>query len=251
MSVARFCEPTLIDYAVKRGELFRLNDANSKHARVRRVRDGDPAVIFSGQGGEWLGKLRFELGKAKASVELEVCNLENRMPVLHQTLVVALCAPQKMAEIVQKAVELGVNRIIPVVSQYSVSMSRCEMGGAKYTRYCNIAIAACEQSGRNLLPEILQPCTLVEFWQKYAQSCTHVFMLHPYAQDSLRQALPTLERQSKVAWLVGPEGGWSEGEVRYFQSFSVRCVRAWSGILRVETACSAVLAQGAMWFEAH
>ncbi|MBX9768960.1 MAG: 16S rRNA (uracil(1498)-N(3))-methyltransferase, partial [Bdellovibrionales bacterium] len=162
----------------------------------------------------------------------------------HIILAVGYSRPQKMDWIIEKAVELGVHRVVPVLSEFSFLRSKSEAMG-RHHRYEKIIRAATEQSGRGSLMELSDPEGLEGLLQTFNRDGRSAG-LFPYEGTSdlnLTNAITRLKPQVDQAsldevWLfVGSEGGFSQREVEAFRAVGLPPVTAGSQILRVETAC--------------
>lgn len=211
-------------------------DAANHITRVLRLRPGDPLTLFDGGGGEHDARVeRFR----KDAVIVEV---GDRSPTavespLSLTLAQGVSRGERMDWVVQKATELGVTRIIPIMTGRSVVKLDAKQGERKRLHWQGIAIAACEQSGRDRLPGIDTPRGLAEFLGGVAARATCV-LLSP--SGTLRIA--DLQRpEGGVVVLIGPEGGLAEAEQRAALAAGFVGVRLGPRVLRTETAAVAAL----------
>jgi 16S rRNA (uracil1498-N3)-methyltransferase len=150
-----FCPPPLAS-----GTEIALPAGAAHHVlRVLRLKPGDALTLFDGEGGEYRGELARASPRAVVARLVEHFDVEREAP-FSVTLVQGLAAADRMDYAVQKAVELGVTAIAPVIAVRSVA----RLEGARATRraehWRQIVIAACEQSGRNRLPKVHEPCVL-------------------------------------------------------------------------------------------
>ncbi len=211
---------------------------------VLRLRTGAPLIIFNGQGGEYQAVIT-ELQKKAAILHIGEHFAVERESALELTLVQAISRPEHMDYTVQKAVELGVSRIIPVISERSPPLDKEKML-KRWQHWQKIIISACEQCGRNRVPHLnlIQP-----LYQWLAQPLAEPsLLLDPLAS----QTLPILERPQRVTILIGAEGGLTEEEIGQAKSVGCMGVRLGSRILRTETAALAILAIcQAQWGDLH
>ena len=219
-----------------------LPDALAHHAvRVLRLRDGDRIVLFDGEGGEAEATLQVR-GKA-AWAQVEARREVDRESPLQIVLVQALASSDKMDWVVQKAVELGASAIQPVQAERSVLRLVGERADKRQAHWQQVAVAACEQCGRNRIPEVrpLQPLT--HWLADHRDALTYV--LAPGGAASFGdESAP----QGAVHVLVGPEGGWSDAEMAAFDAAGCRRVRLGPRVLRTETAgLAAIAALQARW----
>ncbi len=226
------------------GAIVELPAEAAHHAlRVLRMKPGDAVRLFDGRGGEWLGRLR-PAGRSVA-VALESFDEAEREPPLSVTLAQALPAADKMDWIVQKAVEIGVARIRPLAARRSVVRLSGERMERRIAHWQAVAVAACEQCGRNRVPEVAPLGDLPHFLAKPPVAGEVRLMLDPAAEIRL-SALP--RPAGPVTLLVGPEGGFEEGECAAARSVGFQGVRLGPRTLRTETAGLAVLAaMMALW----
>jgi 16S rRNA (uracil1498-N3)-methyltransferase len=204
--------------------------------RVLRLRPGDAVVFFNGQGGEWRGEL-IAAHKERVAVRLsEWLDVERESP-LAVTLVQGVSAGERMDLTVQKAVELGVATIQPLVTGRSVVRLDAERGEARRAHWQRIAIAACEQCGRNRVPAVREIVGLGEYCGKVSDPPCRLVLV-PQSMTSLRQA--KLENQLTLA--IGPESGFSDEEIAQLGRAGFEPVRLGPRVLRTETAAPAALA---------
>jgi 16S rRNA (uracil1498-N3)-methyltransferase len=213
-----------------------LPEALAHHAlRVLRLHDGDPVVLFDGSGGEVAARLAVR-GKAAFALLGERRALERESP-LQLVLVQALAAGDKMDWIVQKAVELGVAAIQPVQAERCVLRLAGERADKRLAHWRQVAVSACEQCGRNRIPE-LRPLQSLPQWlaQARGQLC---YVLAPGGARGFADGAPPA---GAVHLLIGPEGGWSEAELAACDAAGARRVGLGPRVLRTETAGLAALA---------
>ena len=213
-----------------------LPDGVSRHAvQVLRLRDGDAVTLFDGRGGEYTGTLVVRGRSAAAAVGAHVdVERESRHAI---TLVQAIVAPDVMDWIVRKAVELGAAAIAPIVSSRT-QRAPAERLDRRLERWRQIAVAACEQCGRNRVPTVHAPAALDE-WMRTQPSLTGAVLLDPSAHASLADAA----RAAIVRMvMIGPEGGFVTDEVAAARTAGIATAHLGVRILRAETAALAALA---------
>jgi 16S rRNA (uracil1498-N3)-methyltransferase len=226
------------------GATVELAAEASHHAlKVLRVGAGDTAILFDGRGGQWRATLH-PAGKALRATLDEFEDID-REPPLALTLVQGLPASDKMDWVVQKAVELGVVRIQPVAAKRSVIRLSGERATRRVEHWRNIAIAACEQSGRNRIPAVAPILDLPQYLGLAAQDNAIRFVCAPEAAVSLRDmAAPEVP----VSLLIGPEGGLDDSELLAARAAGFHAIGLGPRILRTETAgLGAVAAMMALW----
>lgn len=211
-----------------------LPEAAAHHvARVLRLRDGDAVVLFDGLGGEYDARLSIS-GRGLVVAETSARRDVERETPLAVTLVQALSSSDKMDLTIQKAVELGVAAIHPVFSAKSVVRLRGEREAKKLAHWQRIAIAACEQCGRNRIPEIREPVALERY---RAPEGAGKILLAPSGARRLAELA-----KSPLVLAAGPEAGFSADEERMLERAGFVPVRLGPRILRTETAALAALA---------
>jgi len=219
------------------GSEVSLTGAAAAHvSRVLRLRAGDALTLFNGSGGEYAGTL---LASKAGTVTVAVG--EAREPVrespLRTILAQGVSRGERMDLTVQKATELGVSQILPVLTERSVVRLDAQQTARKLGHWRRIAVAACEQCGRNRLPEITAPVSLKEMLRTDLKASTHL-LLSPEA--TLRVAeLP--RPTGAVTVLIGPEGGLTDEEDESVRAAGFLAVRLGPRVLRTETAALAVL----------
>lgn len=226
------------------GAIVELPAEAAHHAtRVLRLNEGDPVDLFDGRGGEWRGRLQ-RSGKTVVAA-LELFTPDDREPPLAVTIVQALPAADKMDWIIQKCVELGAAEIRPVIARRSVVRLSGERLQRRVAHWQNVAVAACEQCRRNRVPRVAPPVDLAQFLGEPAMQNDMRLLLAPAGGVRLGQ----LGRPAAgVTLLVGPEGGFEDGEIVAADSAGFRPVGLGPRILRTETAAMAALAaMQALW----
>lgn len=219
-----------------------LPDALAHHAlRVLRLRDGEAVVLFDGSGGEVEARLAVR-GKAVFAQLGEARAVERESP-LRIVLVQALASGDKMDWVVQKAVELGAHAVQPVQAERSVLRLAGERADKRVAHWQQVAVAACEQCGRNRVPEIRPLQALAPWLGAHRDALNYVL-----APGGAAGFADEPEPKDVVHLLVGPEGGWSEVEMAAFDAAGCHRVRLGPRVLRTETAgLAAVAALQARW----
>ena len=226
------------------GATVELAAEAAHHAlKVLRVGAGDAAILFDGRGGQWRATLH-PAGKALRATLDEFDDVDCEPP-LALTLIQGLPGSDKMDFVVQKAVELGVRRIQPVTAKRSLVRLSGERAERRVAHWRNIAIAACEQSGRNRVPAVAPILDLPQYLGMAAQENGLRFVCAPGASESLRDmTAPSVP----VSLLVGPEGGFDEGELLAARAAGFHPVGLGPRVLRTETAgLGALAAMMALW----
>lgn len=196
--------------------------------RVLRLAPGAAVQLFDGSGREYLGEL-VEVGKKSVSVELHEAFDGLAEPALRIHLGQGLSRGERMDWAIQKATELGVAEITPLVSERCEVRLKDERADKRLAHWRQIAISACEQCGRSVLPVIHAPVSLDD-WQRQVQAELKL-VLHPVAEPLASHARP-----SSLAFLIGPEGGLSDAEVEQAKHHGFHAARLGPRVLRTETA---------------
>ncbi|HQX64341.1 MAG TPA: 16S rRNA (uracil(1498)-N(3))-methyltransferase, partial [Dokdonella sp.] len=200
--------------------------------RVLRLERGHPIVLFNGDGHEFRGEIS-QLGKRAVSVRvLEMLDSANRESPLQLTLAQGVARGEKMDLIVQKATELGVSRIIPLITERTEVKLDAERAGRRLAHWQAVIAAACEQSGRVRLPTLAAPQRLATWASALGEESGLRLALDPAGEVSPR-ALPAF---ASAVLVVGPEGGLSDQDLNILDQADFRGLRLGPRILRTETA---------------
>jgi len=220
------------------GSVVDLPEAVAHHLHVVRQQPGDALALFNGGGGQVRARL-VEIGKRRASAMVEAHeDVEAELP-FPLTLVQGLPEGSKMDWIVEKAVELGVARIVPLAAQRSVVRLSGERADKRRAHWQGVVISAAEQCGRNRLAEVA-PVQDFNRWIAEPSEATRI-LLTPRAEASLAAwARVTPARASCL--LVGPEGGFSTQEEDAALAAGAIALSMGPRVLRTETAGLAALA---------
>ena len=230
MRLSRF----FIDAPLSLGQ-HELPEAQAHYiGRVLRHAAGDAVQLFDGSGQEYLGQL-LEVGKKTVRVCLDRALAGQADSPLHVHLGQGLSRGERMDWAIQKATELGVNVITPIVSERCEVRLKDERADKRLAHWRQVAISACEQCGRSTLPVIHPPVTLAE-WLGSTQADLKL-VLHPVAEP-----LTSHEKPATLAFLIGPEGGLSEAEVEQAKAAGFHAARLGPRVLRTETAPVVALA---------
>jgi 16S rRNA (uracil1498-N3)-methyltransferase len=220
------------------GGEFLLPDAVAHHAlRVLRMAVGDRVTLFTGAGGEFAATL-VRADKREAAVHIDAFDPVGRESPLALTLIQGLAANDAMDHAVRRSVELGVAAIQPVLTARSARVPDGERGEKRLAHWRQIVIAACEQCGRNRIPEVRAVVTL-DHWLGQRLRTASGWALSPYADSSIAGAP---RPGDALDLLVGPEGGLTPDEVMRAQDAGMAVVRLGPRVLRTETAALASLA---------
>jgi 16S rRNA (uracil1498-N3)-methyltransferase len=233
MSISRIYQSTLLNLDA----ILRLDDKASHHlARVLRAKQGDRVTLFNGQGGEYIAVITLIDKKGVQVRILSFAPVEVESSI-HIHLAQGIARGEKMDLVVQKAVELGVTHIIPLVTERCNVRLAQEREEKRLQHWQAVIVSACEQSGRNRLPRIEAPNALRE-WLTTVKA-DYRFVLSPHAKQAL--STTSIPAQASVVLLIGPEGGLSEAEVELAESYQFIPMRLGPRVLRTETATIAAI----------
>ena len=224
------------------GTEVRLPDRAAHHLAVLRLRRGDPVTLFNGRGGEFSAELTRVSGRDALARVLSEHSAERESP-LSIALAQCVSSGDRMDTTLQKSTELGVSKILPIASARAVVKLSADRAEKRVAHWRNVVIAACEQCGRNRVPEVA--CiTDIEVFLGGTSGDGLRLLLAPDANQSLGQ----LPRPGKVLLLVGPEGGLTAQERTQAERTGFVPVRFGPRVLRTETApLAAIAAMQALW----
>lgn len=201
--------------------------------RVLRHAVGDAVQLFDGSGLEYRGQL-IEVGKKSVRVELTEQLTGQPDSTLRVHLGQGLSRGERMDWAIQKATELGVAEITPIVSERCEVRLKDDRADKRMAHWQQVAISACEQCGRSSVPVIHPPLLLVD-WLAQVEADLKL-VLHPVAEPLVSHAKPT-----SLAFLIGPEGGLNDAEVSQAVAAQFQAARLGPRVLRTETAAVVAL----------
>ncbi|KXS51279.1 MAG: 16S rRNA (uracil1498-N3)-methyltransferase [Marinobacter sp. T13-3] len=225
------------DSPLATGTSCELDEKAAQHVgRVLRMQPGQALVLFNGDGSDYEASIT---SASKKHVEVEITaevdtNTESSLEVvLGQTL----SKGDRMDYAVQKAVEMGVSRIVPLSTERCDVKLKGDREDKRLRHWQQVAISAAEQCGRARVPEILPVMSLPE-WLDYSEGCDLRLVLHHRTE----QRLDTLAKPTSVALMIGPEGGLSAEEIAQAEGHGFLPVALGPRVLRTETAPVAAMA---------
>ncbi|MDD5612372.1 MAG: 16S rRNA (uracil(1498)-N(3))-methyltransferase [Gallionella sp.] len=223
-----YCPPPLPNH-----DSFNLPPDAAHHAsRVLRLREGTAVQLFDGLGNERHGVITELGGKRVVVGDLQIVDANRESP-LATLLAQALSSSEKMDWVIQKATELGVTEIQPLDTERSVARLTAERAEKRLAHWQQVAISACEQCGRNVLPVIQPPQDIHTWLQQMHHQPASRFILLPDGATSLRDQPPP---QGKAVLLIGAEGGFSPAESEAALQCGFAPIRLGARVLRTETA---------------
>ena len=230
MRLSRF----FIDAPLSTGE-HELPEAQAHYiSRVLRMAEGDAVQLFDGSGHEFRGSL-VEVGKKRVVVQIDEQLAGQVESPLQIHLGQGLSRGERMDWAIQKATELGVTQITPIFSERCEVRLKDERADKRLAHWRQVAISACEQCGRSRVPVIHPPMLLTD-WINSTQADLKL-VLHPVSAPLASHAKP-----SRLAFLIGPEGGLTDPEVDQAQAAGYQPARLGPRVLRTETAPVVALA---------
>ena len=239
-----------VDGALNPGSLVELTRDTAAHlVKVLRARSGDELVLFNGDGREYSGTIEAVRG-SRVSASIGAARAVDRESPFQLTLVQCVPRGDRMDFIVQKATELGVARIVPVLSQRSVVRLDADASRSKRAHWRAVAVSACEQCGRNRLPTLEAPQPLLSYLgglqppDNPADSCAWYWNLSapPEHRKLPTRSTRTIAAAAGAQIAIGPEGGFAPEELEAFDLSAFARVRLGPRVLRTETAAIAAIA---------
>ena len=225
------------DQPLVSGATIDLEESAARHlGSALRMQAGQALTLFNGQGGEYSASIS-EIGKKAARILVGEHQANERESPLNITLAIGLSRGDRFDFIVQKATELGVSRIVPLLTERTEVKLKGERRDKKVAHWQQIAISACEQCQRNRIPEINEPQPLAQ-WQGNSGDGPRLVLHH--RSDIKLADMPAPD--AAVTLLIGPEGGLSEAEIDAAISSGFQPLTLGPRVMRTETAPLAALA---------
>ncbi|MBK0395082.1 16S rRNA (uracil(1498)-N(3))-methyltransferase [Kingella bonacorsii] len=215
---------------------FSLPDNIVRHIHVLRLNTGDNITLFNGTGSDFDATLQ-EIGKRHAECHITAQRQPENESALNITLVQAVSSGERMDFTLQKSVELGVRAIQPIISERCVVRLSGERADKRVQRWQDIVIAACEQSGRSIVPTV-QPIVSFSDYLRQMPPELHLMMSLRRA-TTLRDITPAPQT---LRLMIGPEGGWTPAEEQAALAAGVQTITLGKRVLRTETAAMAAMA---------
>jgi 16S rRNA (uracil1498-N3)-methyltransferase len=241
-----------VEAALHPGSLVELPPDTASHlAKVLRARSGDELILFNGDGREFNGTIETVRGSRVSAFVGDGRPVDRESP-LAITLVQCVPRGDRMDFIVQKATELGVARIVPVLSQRSVVRLDRTQAESKAAHWRAVAVSACEQCGRNRLPAIEAAQPLLNYLGESSPGTGPRLVLEPESAPRLNTPAQDFEGLPEVAIVdaqiaIGPEGGFASDELEAFRVAGFSQVGLGPRTLRTETAAIAAV----VWLQAR
>ena len=214
-----------------------LPDNIIRHIHVLRLNAGDSITLFNGTGNDFAATLQ-TIGKRHAECHIHAQRQPENESPLAITLVQAISSGERMDFTLQKSVELGVCAIQPIISERCVVRLSGERADKRVQRWQDIVIAACEQSGRSVVPPVQPIVSFADYLRQIPRHELHL-MMSLHRATTLRGIAPAPQQ---LRLMIGPEGGWTPAEEQAALEAGVQTITLGKRVLRTETASLAALA---------
>jgi 16S rRNA (uracil1498-N3)-methyltransferase len=227
-----------VDAPLRAGASCILPEDTAHHAiHVMRLREADETVLFNGRGGEYAARVA-SIQRLRIALDvLEHRNVERESP-LQMTLVQGVSSSDRMDYTVRKAVELGVASIHPVLATRSVARPKGERADNRRAHWQKVVISACEQCGRNKVPEVHALTSVADYLCGSTKDSFRM-LLSPRSELKFSEAIPSV---TSMVLAAGPEAGFDADEEAAFAVAGFTPVKLGPRVLRTETAALAALA---------
>lgn len=219
-------------------ELILPESAANHLVRVLRLREGDACVLFNGDGHDYSARIA-SAGKREVGVRIEGSSPVHNESPLRLTLLQGIARGEKMDLILQKATELGVAAVVPVIAERTEVKLDAERTAKRMAHWRSVIVSACEQSGRAVVPALSAPLALAQAGAALPQSALKL-TLDPQGEYGLSTLSTNGDQPLVIA--VGPEGGWSPRDREILRDAGFSGLRLGPRILRTETAGLAAIA---------
>jgi 16S rRNA (uracil1498-N3)-methyltransferase len=230
-----------LDAELQPGSIVELARETASHlAKVLRARSGDELILFDGRGTEFSAAIDAVRG-ARVTVTVGAAQTVDRESPLRVTLIQCVPRGDRMDFVVQKATELGVACIVPVLSQRSVVKLDAAQAASKLLHWRAVAISACEQCGRNRLPRVETAQSLLNFLGALPPMPAQTLRLVLEPEAAATSAAVHAAGVQCVEFAIGPEGGFAPEELEAFRLSGFTRVGLGPRVLRTETAAIAAL----------
>jgi 16S rRNA (uracil1498-N3)-methyltransferase len=232
------------------GTTLDLPATAARHVQVLRMQPGHALTLFNGEGGEYAAEVE-HMGRSDVRVRVGEHLANECEATRHVHLVVGMPANERMDWLVEKATELGVARITPVMTERSVVRLTGDRADKKLAHWQAVAASACEQCGRNRLPLIDAPERLDAWLARLAKTSPQgpqvhaVLSLHPSSQPLGALLAQHSRADESLTWVLlnGPEGGLSDAEDAAARAQGFVALSLGARVLRAETAALGALAR--------
>ena len=223
------------------GDEIEISGAEARHIqKVLRLKKGDEIVLFDGKGMEYWGTIESQR-LHRILVKIGRTNNPRRESPIDVILGQGLLKGNKMDYVLQKTTEMGVSAIFPFISSRTITKLGGEQAGKRWSRWKRIVIESAKQCGRTVPPRVEGIRDLASILDWPSRDLVKL-ILWEKEKESLKERMREIDKKSgKFLFLVGPEGGFSEGEISTAKANGFICVGLGPRILRSETAGVAML----------
>ncbi len=221
-----------IDSDIKEGTTQSFSSTPLAHqiGHVFRLHKGDSVIFFNGTGVDYVSEI-VSLTKTEIMFHVSTAQIVKRYSEIKVTLAVSLIKKDNFEWVIQKGTELGVSSFVPILSQ------RSEKKGFNSERAHKILVEALEQCGRSDMASLYESQSLEDFLSRMAKENTSVIAFDVSGVDFDSTSYKKVHKE--IAVCIGPEGGWSEGDIKLFKEYGVLIARLPLPVLRAETAAIA------------
>ena len=223
------------------GARIALPPGAARHVQVLRLQPGLGITLFDGRGGEWAATIA-RMGRSEVEVDVGAHHAIEREAARAVHLTVGLMAAERMDWLVEKATELGAASLTPVLTARSSLRLSGERAAKKRAHWQAVAVAACEQSGRNRLLDVREQLSFQEYLTQATEVNARWLLSLDAAAPSLRAGAQALAANAPVTLLSGPEGGLAPDEEAAARAAGFAPASLGPRVLRAETAPLAALA---------
>ena len=227
------------------GSAVRLSAEEGRHlGRVLRLRNGTRVLIFDGRGRQHEATVTDDDSR-RPVLQLGAAVAAAPEPAVDVTLGMTVLKGRKLDTVIRDATTLGVTAIVPLVTRHARSGGNERVGGRLGDRWRGIAVAAAKQCGRAVVPTIHSPVTFGGFIESAPPQAIRLLLVEPAAAGASTATTDVLRREPRpacAALAIGPEGGWTDDEIRAAEAAGFRPLTLGRRTLRAETAPLAALA---------
>ena len=230
------------------GATVQLSESAAAHAtRALRLNVGDSAVVFNGDGFDYECTL-ISIKKNTVFVTITAAQQVTNESPLRITLLQAISSGDRMDYTIQKAVELGVTGIQPITSQRSVVKLSAERAEKRTEHWQNVAISACEQSGRAIVPTVNAPVSFSHLFAQLTKIAEPDACKITLAPDATQHLSNITRPGGNIYLLIGAEGGFTDEEILLSITHGFQAIQLGARVLRTETAALAAMsAMQTLW----
>jgi len=227
-----------VDQPLAPGAELALGPTGTRHVQVLRLQPGDALTLFDGRGGQWSGAIS-AISRREVRVRTLQFDAVERELARAVTLAVGMPANERMDALIEKAAELGAAHIQPLVCERSVLRVAGERALRKAAHWRAVAVAACEQCGRNRVPEVAEPLSLKAWLDGLGAAPAARWLL---STADAAPWPPAADAARDVVLLSGPEGGFTTAEESAARGAGFTACSLGARVLRADTAPLAALA---------